>query len=91
MTGAGCLILRNESPEEQMEARIQADAHDNAVAQKFKKRAEPFKMLNLNFIEHTYISTFIIYIYHKINIYIYIACIHKRWQFGPAGCAKRLQ
>ena len=43
MTGAGCLILRNESPEEQMEARIQADAHDNAVAQKFKNELNPLR------------------------------------------------
>ena len=60
VTGAGNLILRNAYPEDTMEAMMRADAHDNAVAQKFKKRAEPFKMLNLNFIEHTYISTFIL-------------------------------
>ena len=48
MTGAGGLILRNESPENQMEAMLQADAlqadaHDNAAAQKFKNKLNPLR------------------------------------------------
>ena len=43
MTGAGCLILRNEWPEDTMEAMMQADAHDNAVAQKFKNKLIPVR------------------------------------------------
>ena len=43
MTGAGFLILRNESPEDTMEAMMQADAHDNAVTQKFKNELRPLR------------------------------------------------
>ena len=65
MTGAGCLILHNESPEDQMEAMMQADVHDNAVAQKFKTKLKHLRFQNLNFIERTYIFTFTLISFYK--------------------------
>ena len=43
MTGARCLMLRNESPEDPMEDVMQADAHDNGVAQEFKNKLIPLR------------------------------------------------
>ena len=40
MTGADCLILRNELPEDQMEAMMQADANDNAVLRNSAKGSQ---------------------------------------------------